>query len=131
MANITIDGTNYELESLSDNARAQLSSLQVAEQEISQLHARLAMTQTARNAYGKALAESLPEEASTEASEGVVYVNKRPYLLEKFSDKAKADLTSLQLTDQKLAQLKSEVAITRTARNAYAFALKQALGNIQ
>lgn len=128
MANITIDGTEYELDNLSDHARAQLSSLQVADQEIGLLNARLAMTQTARNAYGKGLEAALPASVDAkESDEGVVLINERPYRIADFSDKAKAELASLQLTDQKLTQLQSEVAIIKTARNAYAVALKGAL----
>lgn len=36
---------------------------------------------------------------------------------------AKAQLLSLQLTDQRIAQLQQDIAITQTARNAYAGAL--------
>ena len=62
MANITIDGKEYDLENLSDNARSQLNSLRLVDQKIAQLQSDLAITQTARNAYAQALKSELPEE---------------------------------------------------------------------
>ncbi len=61
MATINIDGIEYDLEEFSDGARAQLASMQLADQKIAQLQADLAMFQTARNAYAQALAAELPE----------------------------------------------------------------------
>lgn len=61
MAVITIDEKEYELESLSENARAQLMSLQMCDQKVQQLQQELAIVQTARNAYAAALKEMLPE----------------------------------------------------------------------
>ena len=59
MASITIDGKEYNLEDLSDSSRAQLSSLQLTDQRISQLQLDLAIAQTARNAYANALKSEL------------------------------------------------------------------------
>lgn len=102
MASITIDGQEYDLENLSDNARAQLSSIQVADQELNQVNARIALTQTARNAYAKSLSEQLPNPVSEDA-DAVVTIDNRPYSLSDFSDSAKAELASLQVADQKLS----------------------------
>ena len=59
---ITIDGIEYELSDLSDEARAQLQSLQATEVRIAQTQQELAMMQTARNAYATALIALLSEE---------------------------------------------------------------------
>ena len=61
MPTITIDGKDYDADSLSDEAKAQLTSLQVTDQEIQRLNIQLAIAQTARNAYARALAELLPK----------------------------------------------------------------------
>jgi Family of unknown function (DUF6447) len=61
MTTITIDNQSYELESLTDEAKAQLGSLQFVDSEIGQLQARLAAMQTARMAYARALSEALPK----------------------------------------------------------------------
>lgn len=61
MSKITIDGKEYELETLSAEAKAQLISLQVTDQEIQRLNIQMAIAQTARNAYAKALSELLPK----------------------------------------------------------------------
>lgn len=68
MATITIDGVEYDMEHLSDNAKAQLASLQTCETKIRQLQAELAMVQTARTAYGMALKGELPENGTVPAA---------------------------------------------------------------
>lgn len=57
---ITIDGTEYVLSSLSQEARAQITNLRVVDNEIAQLKARLAIASTARLAYQAALKNALP-----------------------------------------------------------------------
>ena len=62
MANtITIDGTQYDLENLSEAAKSQLTNIQVTDQEIARLQQRLAIAQTARQAYARALQAELPQ----------------------------------------------------------------------
>jgi hypothetical protein len=61
MPTITIDGKDYDTDTLSDAAKAQLTSLQVTDQEIQRLNIQLAIAQTARNAYARALNELLPK----------------------------------------------------------------------
>ncbi|MEX0429805.1 DUF6447 family protein [Spiribacter insolitus] len=61
MANrVTIDGREYDLEKLSDAAKSQLGNIQVTDQEIARLQQQLAIAQTARQAYARALQEELP-----------------------------------------------------------------------
>jgi len=61
MTKITIDNKDYEIESLSEDARAQLASLQYMDTELVRLQAQLAAMQTARNAYASALNGLLAE----------------------------------------------------------------------
>ena len=61
MATITIDDVQYELGDLSDEAKAQLESLQAVEVRIARANEEIAILQTARNAYAVALKEVLPE----------------------------------------------------------------------
>lgn len=58
---ITIDGTEYTLADLSENARNQVTNLRVTDQEIARLQQQLAIYQTARTAYARALGEELPK----------------------------------------------------------------------
>jgi hypothetical protein len=58
---INIDGNDYEIESLSDAAKNQITSMRVADQEIANLQQKLALAQTARMAYANALKAELPE----------------------------------------------------------------------
>ena len=60
MPNVTIDNKEYELDELSDTAKAQLQMMIFTDQEIARLNTLLAIAQTARMAYSKALNESLP-----------------------------------------------------------------------
>ncbi len=66
MPTIRIDDTEYELEQLSADARAQLASLHFVDSELTRLQGLVAALQTARMAYAKALKEALPNfEADT------------------------------------------------------------------
>ena len=60
MTIITIDNKQYELESLSTDAKAQLASLQFVDAELARLQAQAAALQTARIAYSRALQAALP-----------------------------------------------------------------------
>jgi cell division protein ZapA (FtsZ GTPase activity inhibitor) len=60
MTTITIDNQNYELETLSDEAKNQLVSLQFVDAELQRLNAHAAVLQTARVAYVNALKAALP-----------------------------------------------------------------------
>jgi len=60
MTKIKIDNKEYEVDSLSNEAKAQLGSIQFVDGEIARLQAQLAAMQTARNTYGKALSSLLP-----------------------------------------------------------------------
>jgi|TARA_B110000196_G_C20759112_1_gene481322 hypothetical protein len=62
MATITIDDKEYDTDNFSKEAVAQLGSLQTADNEIARLNSLLAIAQTARNAYARALTELLPED---------------------------------------------------------------------
>lgn len=59
MANITIDGVDYNTDNLSDSAKAQLVSLQFVQQELARLEAQIAVYRTAEAGYAKALKDEL------------------------------------------------------------------------
>ena len=61
MPSITIDGKDYDADSLSDEAKAQLLHIQYCDQQIADLDLKQAMVKTARHAYARALAGLLPE----------------------------------------------------------------------
>ena len=60
MSTIQIDNNTYELDSLSDDAKAQLQSIRFVDQELARLQAQVAAMQTARIAYLNALKAVLP-----------------------------------------------------------------------
>ena len=55
MPTITIDNRDYDLDTLSEEAKAQLGSLQFCDAELARLQAQTAVLQTARMAYAKEL----------------------------------------------------------------------------
>ncbi len=59
MTIIKIDGKDYDLDTLSEEAKAQLTSLQFCDSELARLQAQAAVLQTARMAYAKALGKAL------------------------------------------------------------------------
>lgn len=62
MPSITIDGRNYETEKLSEVARQHVLNINIVDEEVRRLQTRLAICQTARNAYVAALQAALPKD---------------------------------------------------------------------
>ena len=60
MPTIKIDNKEYDLDTLSDECKAQLASIQFVEQELARLQAQAAVLQTAKAAYLQAIKASLP-----------------------------------------------------------------------
>jgi uncharacterized small protein (DUF1192 family) len=60
---VTIDEKEYLISDLSDQAKAELGSMNVVDQKIANLQQEIAIMQTARNAYAQALAAALPKDA--------------------------------------------------------------------
>lgn len=63
MAKITIDGKEYDTETLSDDVKNNIQNVQYCEQKLAELKREVAMAQTARNAYAQALKGALPKDA--------------------------------------------------------------------
>jgi hypothetical protein len=60
MATIKIDNKEYDLDTLSDEFKEQLASIQFVGQELARLQTKAAALQTAKNTYLQALQKSLP-----------------------------------------------------------------------
>ena len=69
MAKVTIDGKEYDLEKLSENAKGNIASIRLADQKLAQLQSEIAMIQTARNAYAQSLAAELAKLEEGDKSE--------------------------------------------------------------
>jgi Family of unknown function (DUF6447) len=59
MPTIKIDEKEYDLDKLSEEAKAQLGMIQFVDAELQRLSAQTAVLQTARMAYSKALNDAL------------------------------------------------------------------------
>ena len=59
MATVTIDEKEYDLAALSDEAKAQIASINFVDSEMQRLHAQMAVLQTARLAYAHELNRAL------------------------------------------------------------------------
>lgn len=64
MPMIKIDDKNYDLDTLPEEVKAQLASLQFVDAELQRLNAQSAILQTARIAYANALKEFLTKNLS-------------------------------------------------------------------
>ena len=64
MPMIEIDDKDYDLDTLSQEAKDQLTSLQFVDNELIRLNAQVAVYSTARNGYSAALKELLPKNLS-------------------------------------------------------------------
>lgn len=60
MPTIKIDNVDYDTDTLSNDAKAQLINMQFCDQELARLQAQAAAYQTARMAYARAMKEALP-----------------------------------------------------------------------
>lgn len=57
----------------------------------------------------------------------IIKIDNKDYDTDQLSDEARNQLANVQLTDQEIKRLQALLAITQTARNAYAQALTAAL----
>lgn len=57
---IKIDNVEYDFDTLSDDAKARLASIQFVDQELARLRAQVAAMQTARDFYVNVLKAALP-----------------------------------------------------------------------
>jgi hypothetical protein len=61
MAIVTIDNKEYDIDALPEQAKLHLLNIQFVDAELARLQAQVAVFQTARIAYGKALHEMLEQ----------------------------------------------------------------------
>ena len=62
MSSITIDGKEYDADSLSDEAKSQVVHIQYCDQKIAELDLTQATLKTARLAYSRKLSSLLPDQ---------------------------------------------------------------------
>lgn len=67
LESITLNGNTYAMADLSEEARSQVGNVQLVDAEIVRLQRLIAIAQTARNAYGAALAAAVEGAPSTPA----------------------------------------------------------------
>ena len=60
MPNVKINDMDFDLETLSDEAKAQIQNIRFVDQELGRLKAQIAVLQTARLTYASALQQALP-----------------------------------------------------------------------
>ena len=61
MPQVQVNGKDYDLDSLSDDAKSNLASLQFVQSELKRLEAKVAVFKTSEAAYGRALSQLLPD----------------------------------------------------------------------
>jgi len=69
MPTISIDGKDYDLDELTENVKANITSLKFIESEINRIKLKEAAMLTARNAYALAIKEGITEDDSQEQAD--------------------------------------------------------------
>lgn len=64
MAKVTIDGTEYDTDEMTEDTRRQLGNIATCDRKLEELRNETAMIQTARNAYARSLTELLAKDKS-------------------------------------------------------------------
>ena len=59
MATVNLDGKEYDIDSLSEEAKATVTSLQFVQSELQRANAKIAILKTAESAYVKSLKNDL------------------------------------------------------------------------
>lgn len=67
--------------------------------------------------------------AEAKGTKKSITIDGKEYKIDDLSDVVKQQLASLRATEVEIARLEATVAMLKTARNAYARAAKQELGN--
>ena len=116
---VTINDKKYNEKDLSKKALSTVESLKVTNQEIQRIEDKLAIAKTARSAYGISLTPNLPKPAAANKKKDVVTINDKKYAYADMNEKAMADIMSISIVDKKIADLESDLAITKTAKNLY------------
>ncbi|SMP81646.1 hypothetical protein SAMN06295888_1428 [Desulfonatronum zhilinae] len=62
---ITIDGKEYDSETLSEEAKQQLAAIQYIDRKLAELNSEAAILQTARISYSNELKKTLPKEETS------------------------------------------------------------------
>ena len=62
MAHVTIDGRDFEMDSLTGEAKIQAANIQIIDREIAHLQTQIKIFQLARAACATALQQGLPKE---------------------------------------------------------------------
>ena len=120
---VTINDTKYNEKDLTQKAQKTVLSLKVTNQEIQRLEDKLAILQTARNAYSASLTPNLPKPAAANKRKDVVKINDKKYAYADMNEKAVADINSIAIVDKKIADLQADLAITKTAKTLYSKSL--------
>lgn len=123
---ITIDNKQYNFDDFNDNARAQLENLRFVDEQLQLLVNRAALIQTAKAAYTRVLADSLPEKkAAANKKKNTILIDKEKYNLDDFNEQGKSQLLNIQFSEQELALLNDQQAVMQTARSQYLRALTE------
>ncbi|MFK7160093.1 hypothetical protein V6U78_03470 [Marinospirillum sp. MEB164] len=129
---ITIDQQQYRLSDLSDHAQAQLNNLRFVDEQLQWRQGQLALAQTAKATYNRALADNLPsKKAAANKKKDVILIDDSKYNLDDFNDEAKNHLTNIRFAEQEIQRLSNQQALLYAARTQYAEALSSTLKNIQ
>ena len=122
---LDIDGKSYELDDLSDEAKAQIVNIQFVDNQLQQLQNELAVSDTARIGYTNALKRELSNKEKQHPMADKIKIGDNEYSADDFSETGKVHLASITFTIEKLQELNNMQALLQRAKNSYVDSLKK------
>ena len=122
---IEMDGEEYDLNDLSDSAKAQVLNLQFVEAQLIQLQNELAVSDTARIGYARALKSELKKLGKSQYMVQKIKIDDVEYIYEDLTDTARSLLKSIDFIVAKVTNLENMQAIMQRAKNSYIETLKK------
>lgn len=124
---ITIDDVEYNLDDLSDKAKAQIPNIQFVESQLQQLNNEWAVSDTARIAYTNALKAELAKVGTSEQKNmsQKIKLGDEEYEVDNLGDQAKETLNALKFATARVQELTNMLALLQRAKNSYSDSLKK------
>ena len=120
MANLVVDGKQYDLDKLSPEVKAKLESARFCDQKIQQLEAELSVVKTARAAYVQSLPELLTDDMLSGSGKTLKEVVKKAAAKKAPAKKAATKKAPAKKAAAKKAPAKKAAAKKAVAKKAVA-----------
>lgn len=125
---ITIDGTAYSLDELSNETKQQVVNVRAVDMELAALQRQRGIATVARAAYANAVSAALPK-AVTPPQDGArsVVIDGVAHDWASLGERVQGLLTGIRAAEQELSRINSQVQMAQTARMSFAGVIQQSL----